>query len=340
MFRNRDKLMNSSSLNSLQSQDFSNLLFKPSETENNIDIHYKKNIVLLRQFFESIVRIAYLKYFQSSEPLHKKIKMLIDDCIKTNPNLKRNAKKSNTHDSSLNSTLILDMKAKIFEYSFDIFLKENDIKLKKIFQNLFIKTTNSYKKSDTTITFKFFFENIIKKSARFQKIFDKFRFIELMTVYHKEKLVITEENKHSKEVTLYIESLYDCEIIYYEFCELVFFTCRKYVTEHSINEKKEKDAFNDILNEFTQISSKAVSIYNLSDRFVYYYPKLPNHKKYEALLEADKQRKMLEEKKRMEQKRLEMERNLLSLEDINILPSNEIDEVEDEVTENSINEGY
>jgi hypothetical protein len=340
MFRNRDKLMNSSSLNSLQSQDFSNLLFKPSETENNVDVHYKKNIVLLRQFFESIVRIAYLKYFQSSEPLHKKIKMLIDEYIKTNPNLKRNAKKSNTHDSSLNSTLILDMKAKIFEYSFDNFLKENDIKLKKIFQNLFIKTTNSYKKSDATITFRFFFDNLVKKSTKFQNRFDKFRFIELMTVYHKQKLAITEDNKHSKEVTIYVESLFECEMIYYEFCELVFFSCRKYVTDNSISEKREKDTFNDILNEFAQISTKAVSIYSLTDRFVYYYPKLPNHKKYESLIEADKQRRMLEDKKKMEQRRLEFERNFMSLEDINILPNNEIDEVEEEVTENSINEGY
>lgn len=340
MFRNRDKFINSPNLSSIQSQDLSNLLFKPSEIESNIDIHYKKNIILLRQFFESIVRIAYLKYFQSKEPLHKKIKMLIDECIKTNPNLKRNAKKSNTHDSSLNSTLILDMKAKIFEYSFDLFIKENDQKLKKIFHNLFVKATNSYKKTDITITYRFFFDNLIMKSSMFQNLFDKFKFTELMTIYHKEKININEENKLSKEVTFYIESLFDCEIIYYEFCELVFFTCRKYVTENNIIEKKEKDTFNKILDHFIQVSNKADSIYNLTDRYIYHYPKLPNHKKYEALIEADKQRKMIEEKKRMELKRLEMERNLISLEDINILPSNEIDEVEDEMSDNSLNEGY
>ena len=338
MFKYRDKFHNSSTNLQNQAQDFSNLLFKPSEIENNVDIHYKKNIVLLRHFFESIVRIAYLKYFQSSEPLHKKIKNLIEHCIKTNPNLNKTGKKSNTHDSSLNSTLILDMKAKTFEPTFENFIRENDIKLKKIFANLFSKSPNSFKKSDTTITYRFFYEMVIKRSTFFNDLFDKFKFVELMTVYLKDKLKITEENMHSNQITSYIDTLFDCEIIFYEFCELVFFCFRKYSTENSISEKKEKDTFIELLNHFLFLSSNSESIYTLSERYVYHFPKLANHRRYEAIIEADKQRRMLEERKRMEIKRLEFERNMISLEDINILRHEEIETLDDGMSDNS-NEG-
>lgn len=338
LFKNRDKFLNSSNPNTPgQVPELSHLLLKPSEIEHNVDIHYKKSTVLLRQFFDSIVRMAYLKYFQSSEPLYRKIKMLIDNCIKTNPNIKKLHKKSNTHDSSLNSTLILDMKAKIFENSFDNFMKEHDSKLKKIFQYLFSKTTNSYKKTDQTITYKFFFENIIRRSDMFVNLFDRFSFVELMTIYHKDKMKINEDNMHSLEVAMYIENLFDCEMIFFEFCELVFFCGRKYCAENSINERKEKETFADIIKNFVFVASKAESIYSINERFVYSYPKLANHKKYEAIIEADKQRRMLEEKKRQEQRRLEMERNLLTLEDVNILPHDEVDEINEENSDLSDN---
>ena len=324
MFKNREKFSNSN--NPSNQQDFPNLLFKPSELETNFDIHSKKHVVLLRHFYESIVRIAYLKYFQSNEQLHKKIKMLIENCIKLNSNFKKLAKKSNTHDSSLNSTLILDMKVKVFENSFDPFLKEHDTKLKKSFQNLFAKTTNSFKKSDMTITYRFFYENIIKRSGMLKDIIDKFKYAEIMSIYHKEKIIIKEENINSREVAIYIETLLDCEIIFFEFCELVFFCGRKYFTEHSITEKKEKECFNEIMNHILFISTKVESVYVSSEKFKYSFPKLSNHKKYESIIEADKQRRMFEEKKKHELKKIEIERNMITLEDVNILPHDEIDE--------------
>ena len=335
MFKNREKFLNPLNTYLNQGQDFSNLLFKPSEIEINVDIHYKKNVILLRHFFESIVRIAYLKYFQSNESLYKKIRNLIDNFIKLNQNLKKIAKKSNTHDSSLNSTLILDMKSKIFELTFDIFIREHDSKLKTIFHNLISKSTNSFRKLDLTITNKIFFNFLIQRSSLFQNLLDKFKFVELITIYHKEKMIITEDNKQSNQVIIYIDTLFDCEIIYYEVCELIFFCCKKYFKDKSINEKKERETFLELLNHFVSISSKAESVFNINEKFVYYYPKLANHRKYEAIIEADKQRRLLEDRKRMEIKRLEYERNMLGLEDINILPHDEIDEIEDGKSQNS-----
>ena len=100
-------------LDMLMQGDKPQVNYKQVELEINFDIHNKHQVVLQRQFYEAIVRIAYLKYFHMPQALSAKLNWLIDSCIKTNSQLKRQTRKSTT-ESSINVS-VLDLKVKNFE---------------------------------------------------------------------------------------------------------------------------------------------------------------------------------------------------------------------------------
>ena len=69
-----------------------------------------------------------------------------------------------------------------------------------------------------TITYRFFYETFVIKSKILKEFLeDKLSFIGLINIYHKDKFIITEENKNSKELFAYAENLLDCEFIFFEF---------------------------------------------------------------------------------------------------------------------------
>ncbi len=327
-FKHRDKLKIHASVFS-GPNELGNLLIKPSEADNLFDIHNKRNNILLRQFYEAIIRIAYLKYNHLPETLQKKIKMLID-LIKTNPNFKKLGKKSNTqytNDSSMNSTIcVLDLKVRVLESNAEQFSKIYDRSLKTIFNNLFQKSSYSYKKNDKTITNRFFYQNLIKKSNLVNDIIDKYKFYEFLTIYHKDKIILKEENRGSLELNKSIEIILNNEMIYYEHCELLYLCCRFYLLHNNIPDRI--DNYNDLVNQFLELSKTSELVFQ-TETYQYNYPKLRNHKILDNMIETENQRKLEEEKKRMLLKKLENERSMMVIEDVDVLGQGDEEEEND-----------
>ena len=99
---------------------------------------------------------------------------------------------------------------------------------------------------DKTITYRYFYENIILNNEILSKIFEnKMLYIDLITLFYKERK-ITSANIDSLDISefdfvLYIETVLDTEMIFYEFCELIFFICRKYFQYKGITLEEAKN---------------------------------------------------------------------------------------------------
>lgn len=305
--------------------------------EMHFDIHNKKQTVLLRQFFEAIVRAAYLRFFNNCEQsLGAKLTMLVDTCIKNNINFKKISRKSReqVNDASMNNSVFMENKrGKFYDSNFEFFNYHFEKSLKTIFRKFY----NSYSPSigrydDMTITYKFFFDCYIAKSNIFKYIFtDKIKFAELITIHHKDRINLNEVSKYSKEIYNYLENIYEIEMIFYEFCELIFYISRKYFIKNGLNDTKENYFI--IIRDLEKNSLEPTNFEDkrTDERGSYNFPKLKNHLEYEILIANKLAREEEERKKRKEQKRIEYERKMMEIEDMNILPDeNEQEEEEEE----------
>lgn len=303
-----------------EKDSLSNLNYQTSELEITFDIHNKHQVILLRQFYEAVVRVAYLRYFHMNQALHVKLNYLIDNCIKQNQNFKKagNVRKSYTHtmtDISVNMS-VLDMKVKNIETSLDTFLSNYEKQLCRLFKILYYKSTANIKKYDMTITYRYFYDNIILKSNTISEFLgDKLKYIEIINIYHKDKIKITEENKLSMGTFAYVENLLECEFIFFEFCEMIFYICKKYFLFKGI-----KENYPEIVKHIQEVVEKIPHISENLQKMKYYYPKLDHHRTFEKIIE-DKRQKEEEERRRLfEQKRVELERKLMNVEDQNVMP--------------------
>lgn len=314
--------------------DISNLKNNLEAESFNDNLHNKRQTILLRHFYEAILRSAYLRYAHINSPLHSKINNLIDTCIKTNINFKKVNRKSQMHtESSINSSVIVDMKVKSFERDLEFFLSNFEIRLKKSFKHLYFKSAVMIKKDDMTVTYRFFYDNIVKQSESLLALFDKQKFIELINIYHKDKIVFQENQKISRELFCYIENLLDMEFIFYEFCELVFFITRKLLQKNNLSESK--DNFAKQISEIEGLIEQCDSVKG-KDRFYYKFPKLRHHIAYENIIKTQKAKEEEERRRIQELKRIEFERNMMQVEDTNILPEFiEEDENEDDSSDYS-----
>jgi hypothetical protein len=98
---------------------------------------------------------------------------------------------------------------------------------------------------DMTITYRYFYENIILKNESLSKVFEnKMNYIDLITLFFKERKItsMSIENIDIPPDTIfeYIENVLDIEMIFREFCELVFFICRKYFLFYGITIEEEE----------------------------------------------------------------------------------------------------
>jgi hypothetical protein len=130
----------------------------------------------------------------------------------------------------------------------DNFITSNYILLQNIFTDLYLFSCDNescVKMYDMTITYRYFYENIILKNESLSKVFEnKMNYIDLITLFFKERK-ITSMNIDNIEIppdTIfeYIESVLDIEMIFREFCELVFFICRKYFLFYEITIEEEE----------------------------------------------------------------------------------------------------
>jgi len=304
-------MISESNIEEEQIKDFDNEGF-------NDNLHNKKQTILLRHFYEAIVRSAYIRYSHLNVPLHSKINSLIDTCIRTNINFKKVNRKSQMHtESSINSSVIVDMKVKSFERDLEFFLSNFETTLKKSFKILYLKSNLHPKKDDMTITYRFFWDNVIRKSDNLLILFDKPKYIELINIYHKDKMVIQENQKISKEMFIYIENLLELEFIFYEFCELIFFIAKKNLQKNNLSEGK--DNYSIQIKEIEALIDLVDPIKS-KDKFVYQFPKLKHHVAYENIIATQKAKEEEERRKIMEIKRIEFERKMMEIEDTNILP--------------------
>jgi hypothetical protein len=299
----------------------------------NFDIHNIKQPILLRQFSEAIVRIAYLKYYSYDIPLFVKLKMLIENCIKTNVLFKKSQRRRDSQitDSSLNQTVVLDTKAKSSDPSLELFIIGYENELKPMFKELYIKSTNNPKYHDMTITNRFLYDKVLTKCKDITQFLDKFKYVEIINMNHSNKMMISDENKYSKEIFAYCENLLDNEMIFYEFVETIHFISRKFLTIHGLGENR--DNYFEIIKVIEEQIRK-VDTLNMNQKNHYVFPRLTNHNTFDALIEAKKQRDLEDLKKVKENQRSIFERKMLALEDVNVLPD-ENEHIEEEEEEES-----
>jgi hypothetical protein len=159
--------------------------------------------------------------------------------------------KSGTAESSIYSAMLsIDPKLKNVEATLEKFISDNNIILNKIFVELYEYSCDNehlYKPYDITLTYRFFYDNIIATSEALSKIFkNKMEYIDIISLYIKDKKITSSnldamtETYKPYEILEYIDKLLDTEMIFREFCELVFFISRKYFIFYGINKEEEE----------------------------------------------------------------------------------------------------
>lgn len=211
--------------------------------EDDFNYHEEKNVILLRYFYEILIRIAFAKFNDDTENIENRVKVLFD-------NLKTYFKSKKKSGSDLSTTMIsfVDPKMRNPQDTLDNFINNNYILLQNIFTDLYLfscDNESSIKMYDMTITYRYFYENIILKNESLSKVFEnKMNYIDLITLFFKERK-ITSTNIDTIDIppdTLfeYIENVLDIEMIFREFCELAFFICRKYFLFYGITIEEEE----------------------------------------------------------------------------------------------------
>ena len=225
--------------------------------EDDFNYHEEKNVILLRYFYEILIRIAYVKF--PEENLENRVKILFDT-------LKIYFRSKRKSGSDLSDTMIcfLDPKIKNPINTIETFINNNYIALQNLFNDLYLHSCdneNCVKTYDKTITYRYFYDNIILNNEIFSKIFEnKMHYIDLITLFFKERR-ITSTNLDTiempkSEIFLYIENVLDIEMIFYEFCELIFFICRKYFQFKNIVLEEEQKIKHNKLEETKRIKKK------------------------------------------------------------------------------------
>lgn len=283
------------------------------------DIHSKRNVVLMRQFYESVVRIAYLRFQNSNEQLSKKVKDLLENYLKPNPKFKigkKNLTNTNKESSSVNSSL-MEPVYKNLETVLDMIISSREAELLGLFKQIVKKSKLHIIKNDLTLTYRSFYDLIIKADIDLNKSIDKYVYCVFINKYHSNKLTINEETKNNIQTISYIENLLDIEMIFYEFCELLCLVIRKYCLDFKFEEKKEN--VDEVYNKIKQIIVKVEPVEKNKEKYKYFFPELPYHREYWALIQEKKQREFEERKKKKELERFERENKMMEYYDARLI---------------------
>ena len=291
------------------------------ETEH-YNIHNGENIIMLRYFYELLIRVAYLKFNHiPNMPLETRVKNFFA-YLKYYFKTKRKSPDTN----SITVVPVLDIKLiKNWDTNLDTFISVNKLNLLYLYKRIYTNYINDNalieKKYDMAITHKYFYEEVLLKTATLNEyVKDKMNYIGLITIYHKNKMVINQNDLLKKDVALYIEQLMCNEFIFVEFCEIVFIINRKYNIERK---NKQEDAFDDVF----ELIKKSVCDRNgeipFSYKYDYLYPKLKTHLLIEKLQLEIKERELIEAQKAKERERYEYERQRFIIEDHNMYKEEE-----------------
>lgn len=310
----------------------SNIELSSKEILVNNSIHDKNNLVIPRFFYEVLIRIAYLKFLGEDILLSQKLKKILSIIIPPKQKKNRGSTRmsiSRLEQSFLNAQLLQENKTKsheknlINEYVENF---ENDIHM--IFLYLFNlsgrKNTNI---NDRTITNKYFYDKIIKKSKVLSSLIpSKIKYIDLLNYFHKDKQLYSPEDCRQDPVKFfnYIEELMNNEIIEFELCEIIFFISRKYITSNNLN-----GTLSDYKKVIEIIGNIAVRL-TKKENNTYYYPLLESHRIRQRLIEEKEMREMEERRRQEEINRYKKERNNMANEDQNVFVEEEEDEDEED----------
>ena len=338
-------------------QNISKDYIPKEKIKDDFNIHEDKNIILLRYFYEFLIRLAYIKYNDDAKlPIENRVKLLLD--------LLKNyfkGKRKTSLDISINASIIIDPKLKNFDNILESYISNHYSILLNLFTELYKYTCNNYnpfKSYDMTITHDFFYKNIILNSPNLSKLFEnKMNYIDLITVYFKDKKFQGEYD--DEEIYKYVDGIFSYEMIFREFCELIFYISRKYFYFYKIdteeednkgrilskeeiekkkevdkkNKKKKKKRKSENVDIYMKIIDDIIEAKNLFFKKPkcnpvnkYYYPKLKIHYTIEKLQEEERLRKIEEERKAKDKLRYEKERLAFKEEDINAYKENNEEE--------------
>ena len=278
------------------------------------DCHNHHNPVLLRQFYEALVRAAYQKYYNSDMKLYKKIELLTSrfstrQTGKSDKSLIKKLSRLQTKSiqNSLNTTLndintsnvqmpvlgpdgniilSLEQKQKNDEHlKINIFITKFAVLIKPLFVKLhfYQNELNNFHKENSkvneqTLIHRFVFNNVVKKSELISKYYGKReQYCEFITYYYREKRIVF---KTKLEQFKYYESLLDLDMVFYEFCEFVYLICSKYITEKKLSLDDDIN-FLEIINHLSDLITGTKEFRNKimikKAKYNYEYPILKSH---------------------------------------------------------------
>lgn len=284
--------------------------YKKIKCEPSPDIHDQRNIILLRHFFEVFIRLAYIKFYSSQNTLDQKLKQLID-LIKIHYKTKRK-----TIDSvlSIPSTL-LELKQKNCDTPFEEFRLCFENTLRKLYLDIYLLTTSKPKYHDMTIKYSFIYKLICRNKKLSEIVKDKYSFAEIISIQYKDKGGFNQNTiklMNSYDTFKYYYILFESEMIFYEFSELLFFIAKKYFILYT--KEDEYKSFLKLIYQCCRELKEEEKIYKSN---FYCFPKLKSHKQIEKLKEKENKTKIEEQKKKNEIIRYTNERKMLFEEDIN-----------------------
>ena len=319
----------------------------------SFNYHNYKNTLQVHQFIEAIIRIAYLKYINLNIPFNQKIDNVINKFVikKTKEKDRLNSKieKSNLlksalmHDTEqLINRQTTEQKQKATEHIFiDNLIQKYEIILKSIFLKLYHHQNelsdfkydrfNKESNEDMTLTHKFIYKNLVLKSDIIKEFYgNKESYCNYIVYYFKEKKT---EFKDNKEKYDYYEDLFDIELIFYEFCEFIYFASSKYFDKYNLNVDDEKNYANFFNHLFNVIETN----YDFNNRKIifkaksnYCMPVLKQHIEKQTMIDSNLRKTHLEYLKRFEKLRVAKERRNMQLEEYNAINAFIVEEEEEE----------
>jgi hypothetical protein len=128
--------------------------------KDDFNFHEEKNIILLRYFYEFLIRVAYIRFNDDPQlPIENRVKMLFD--------ILKNyfkGKRKTSLDMSINAAILIDPKLRYFDSILDQFISNHYPILNSLFTEFYkynCTVNKPFRSYDMTITHDFFYKNII-----------------------------------------------------------------------------------------------------------------------------------------------------------------------------------
>ena len=185
-----------------------------------------------------------------------------------------------------NIILSLEQKQKNAEHiKIDAFIGKFAVLIKPLFVKLYYvqnELNNFHKETskinEQTLSHRFIFHNVVKKSELISKYYGKReQYCEFITYYFREKRIFF---KTKLEQFKYYESLFDLDMVFYEFCEFVYLICSKYINEKKLNLNEDKN-YLEVINHLNQLIRGNKDFKNKTiikkAKYNYTYPILKSH---------------------------------------------------------------